>query len=83
LLVNVTSCAVSVLIGGFDYFFIMFLSVGFLISIGFKELYRKNEYLFYLNNGISKWQLLLFSYLFTFIATVIVRLIVFLIKALF
>lgn len=82
MLVNIASCAVSALIGGFDYLFIMFLSVGFLISIGFKELYRKNEYLFYANNGISKWQLLLFSYLFTCFATVVIGLIVFLINTL-
>ena len=39
--VNLAICAISVLIGGFDYFSIMFVGFGFLMSIGFKELYRK------------------------------------------
>ena len=78
--VNLAICAISVLIGGFDYFFIMFVGFGFLMSIGFKELYRKNDYLFYANNSIPKWQLLLVSYLFTCFTVVIVGLIVFLIR---
>jgi len=61
----------------------MFLSFGFLMSIGFKGLYRKNDYLFYSNNGISKLWLLLSSYLMTFIATVLIGLIIFLLKKIF
>lgn len=79
---NLTICAISVLFGGFDYFFIMFVGFGFLMSIGFKELNRKNDYLFYANNGIPKWQLLLISYLFTCFSVVIVGLIVFIIRKL-
>jgi hypothetical protein len=81
--INLTVCAIAVLLGGFDYFFIMFLSFGFLMSIGFKELYRKNDYLFYSNNGISKLWLLLSSYVMTFVATILIGLIVFLIKKIF
>jgi len=81
--VNLLVCAIAVLLGGFDYFFIIFLSFGFLMSIGFKELYRKQEYLFYSNNGISKKQLLFFSYLLTFCTIVLIGLIVFLIRRLF
>ena len=83
LVVNLAICAVAVLLGGFDYFFIMFLSFGFLMSIGFKELYRKNEYLFYSNNGISKLWLLVLSYFMTFCATILIGLIIFLIKRIF
>jgi len=61
----------------------MFLSLGFFVSIVFKEVYRKNEYLFYANNGISKIKLLLGTYFFTFYATVLIGLIVFLIKKIF
>jgi len=53
------------------------------MSVGFKELYRKNDYLFYSNNGISKLWLLVFSYLMTFAATILIGLIVFLIKKTF
>ncbi|PXY44683.1 hypothetical protein DMB68_14605 [Flavobacterium hydrophilum] len=61
----------------------MFLSFGFLMSIGFKEFYRKSDYLFYYNNGISKTQLWVFSYLFTIFMTIVIGLIIFLIKKLF
>jgi hypothetical protein len=76
-------CSVAVLLGGLDYFFIMFLSFGFLMSLGFKEVYRKNDYLFYFNNGVTKIQLWLFSYVFTFCTTVLIVLMIFLIKKLF
>ncbi|CAA9197867.1 hypothetical protein FLA105534_01828 [Flavobacterium bizetiae] len=82
-MINLTVCAIAVVLGGFDYFFIMFLSFGFLMSIGFKELYRRNDYLFYSNNGISKIWLLIMSYLMTFGTTILMGLIVFLIKKIF
>lgn len=83
LVVNLAICAIAVLLGGFDYFFIMFLSFGFLMSIGFKELYRKNDYLFYANNGISKIMLLVLSYFLTFCTTVLIGLVTFLSSRIF
>lgn len=83
LTVNLLVCAIAVFLGGFDYFFIWFLSFGFLASIGFKEFYRKKEYLFYFNNGVSKMQLFLFSYLMTFCTALLFGLIVFLKNKLF
>jgi hypothetical protein len=83
LVINLVVCSIAVLLSGFDYFFILFLSFGFLVSIGFKELYRKNEYLFYSNNGIAKIPLLLLSYFLTFCMAVFLALVVFLIKKLF
>lgn len=83
LVINLSVCAVAVLLTGFDYFFVVFLSFGFLASIGFKELYRKNDYLFYSNNGISKVGLLIFSYLLTFATTLLIGLVIFLIKRIF
>jgi len=80
---NLAVCSIAVLFGGFDYFFIIFLSFGFLMSIGFKELYRKSDYLFYLNNGVTKIQLWIFSYFFTFCTTILIGLMIFLIKKLF
>lgn len=76
--VNLLVSGIAVFLGGFDYFFIFFLSFGFFASIAFKEFYRKNEYLFYVNNGVSKVQLLIFSYLMTFGSAVLLGLIVFL-----
>lgn len=50
------------------------------MSLGFKELYRQEDYLFYLNNGISKSKLLIFSGLFTFCTAVLIVVMIFLIK---
>ena len=83
LTINLAVCAIAVLLGGFDYFFIMFLSFGFLMSICFKEFYRKSDYLFYSNNGVSKIQLWIISYFFTFFMAVLISLTGFLIKKLF
>jgi hypothetical protein len=74
---------VAIIFGGFGSFFICFLSFGFLMSLGFKEIYRKNDYLFYLNNKISKIQLFIYSYILTFFAATFFGLIVFVIKKLF
>ncbi len=62
--------AVSVLgffFGGFSTFFVSILFFGFISSIFFKEAYRKNDYIFYFNNGISKKQLLFYSFLMNLI----------------
>jgi hypothetical protein len=83
LVINLSVCAIAVLLTGFDYFFAVFLSFGFLMSVAFKELYRKNDYLFYSNNGISKTRLLIFSYLLTICATLLIGLVTFLIKRIF
>ncbi len=80
---NLMFCAITVFLGGFDYFFIFFLSFGFLASIGYKEFYRKNDYLFYINNGVSKTQLLVFSYLMTFCTAVLFGFMIFLKNKLF
>lgn len=83
LIINLSVCAIGVVLGGFDYFFILFLSFGFLMSILFKEMYRKNDYLFYANNGVSKIQLIVASYFMTFCTTVLIGLIVFLKRIIF
>lgn len=81
--VNLLVCFGAVFIGGFDYFFIYFLSFGFVASVAYKEYYRKNDYLFYFNNGVSKMQLLIFSYILTFFTAVLFGLIIFLKNKLF
>lgn len=81
--INLAVCAVATLLVGFDYFFILFLSFGFALSIGFKELYRKSEYLFYSNNGISKIQILVFSYLMTICTAFLIGFLTFLFRKIF
>ncbi len=49
--------------GGFNTFFVMILSFGFFMSLIFKEVYRKSDYLFYFSNGISKTRLIGFSFI--------------------
>lgn len=49
--------------GGLEAFKIIFILLGFWISILVKEVNAKNEYLFYYSNGIPKFKLLIFSFL--------------------
>jgi hypothetical protein len=67
LLINLSVCLASILFGGINSFFFIFASFGFISSILYKEIYKKNEYLFYSNNGISKVKLIGFSYFYTLI----------------
>jgi hypothetical protein len=54
---------VSLLLGGLGSFVAVFMSFGFVASLAVIEVRKKREYLFYYNNGISKIQLLVFSFL--------------------
>ncbi|MDP2162323.1 MAG: hypothetical protein Q8K02_17720, partial [Flavobacterium sp.] len=47
--------------------------VGIPILFLFKELYRKNEYYFYYNNGVSKLQLFRSCLVFNFILAILIR----------
>lgn len=80
LLINFAVSICSIVFGGFDVFYIAFVSFGFLLSILFKEVYRKNDYLFYTNNGVSKFKLLIFSYLLNFCLVILIAAVVVLIK---
>ncbi len=60
--INFAVSILGFLFGGFNGFILMIMSFGFILSVLFKEIYRKNDYLFYFNNGISKIQLLGFSF---------------------
>jgi len=83
LLINLAVCLLFVVFAGVETFFLSFLSLGFIASIFFKEKYRKNEYLFYFNNGVSKLNIIVFSYFMTIGASVLLGGIVFLIKRIF
>ena len=54
------------LFGGLIAFNYSVLTFGFVISLFFKEVNAKNEYVFYFNNKISKIQLWTYSWCFTF-----------------
>ena len=71
LLVNLSLSVISILFGGMSNFVTVFLSFGFILSIAVKEMNRKNDYLFYYNNGLSKIQLWIFSYIFTFLLLIL------------
>ncbi len=64
---------------GPDLFLICFSTLGFALSISVKES-KKQEYLFYLNNGLPKWRLILSTFLLNFIAGLISVCIIVLIK---
>ena len=64
LAINLAVFIIGFFFGGFNYLNIFVLSFGFVLSILFKEIYRKNEFLFYFNNGISKTSLIGFSFIF-------------------
>jgi hypothetical protein len=65
-MVNLAVSAIAFLFGGFNHFLLMIATLGFASSIGFKEIYRQNEYLFYGNNGLSKRRLVFCSLLLNF-----------------
>lgn len=62
--INFAVSIIGFLFGGYNYLIIFVLTFGFGLSILFKEIYYKNEFLFYINNGISKTSLISFSFIF-------------------
>lgn len=63
LAINLAFSAVVSFFGGPSQFLLMIATLGFVLSIGFKEMFRKDEYLFYMNNGVSKKALLFCGFL--------------------
>jgi hypothetical protein len=57
--------------GGLIAFNCSFLSFGFILSLVLKEVRNENYYLFYFNNGISKKQLWMYSWGFSFLTLII------------
>jgi hypothetical protein len=48
---------------GESQMFLVTVTFGFIVSIALKEVNNKNEYLFYYNNGVSKSQLWVVSFI--------------------
>ena len=63
-------------------FIICFLTFGFFISLILRELYpnRKIEYIFYYNTGLTKNELIFYSFLFNVIFITLFNIILFLCK---
>lgn len=70
-------------LGGLSSFVLTFLTFGFIVSIAIKEIYNKANYIFYFNNGLSKGQLWLFSYLMNVIFAVVLASLVIVLRRLF
>ena len=67
LAVNLAASFFVFFFGGLAAFNCSVLTFGFGLSLFFKEVNAKNEYVFYFNNKISKMQLWLHSWCFTFV----------------
>jgi len=63
LAVNLACSMIPLYFGGIEVFVSIFLSFGFIVSISLKEVYNQSNYIFYFNNGLSKLQLWLYSYM--------------------
>ena len=69
--------------GGLIAFNYSFLSFGFILSLVLEEVRNENDYLFYFNNGISKKQLWMYSWFFSFLTLIVGIFFFFLILRLF
>jgi len=83
LLVNFPISTIAFFFAGIGHFLFTMATIGFMASILFKEMYRKNEYLFYNNNGISKRRLLFWSFLMNSILVLFLMFIFFLTRKYF
>ena len=69
--------------GGLIAFNCSFLSFGLILNLVLKEVRNENDYLFYFNNGISKKQLWMYSWFFSFLTLIVGIFILNLIRCLF
>jgi hypothetical protein len=81
--INLSASLFVFLFGGLIAFNYSVLSFGFVLSLFFKEVNAKNEYVFYFNNKISKTQLWVYSWCFTFVFLVICAFVFNMIRKLF
>ena len=83
LAVNFAICLVTSLFGNLQSLPYVFVSFGFVVSLAFKEIYHKNDYLFYSNNGIYKTQLIIYCFCLNVFFSFSAVLFLYLIKHLF
>ena len=67
LVINLCVSFFPLIIGGLEFFEPVFLTIGFFSSLVCKEIMCKNDYVFYLNNGLSKVKLWVLSYIMNFV----------------
>jgi hypothetical protein len=83
LAINFAASFFVFLFGGLIAFNYSVLTFGFGLSLLFKEVNAKNEYVFYFNNKISKMQLWVYSWCFTFVFLAVCSFVFNLIKKVF
>ena len=81
--INLAVSVLPLLYGGMPFFEAIFLTLGFITSLFVKEFTNKNEYLFYNNNGITKIQLFVLSYILNFFFLALIVILINLIMKLF
>lgn len=81
--ITIAVSVVPLLLGGVSSFISVFLTFGFIVSLAIKEIYNKSNYIFYYNNGLSKGQLWLFSYLMNVIFALVLASILIVLKRVF
>jgi len=70
----------TLLFGDVGAFIVVYLTLGFVVSILIKEINYEKEYLFYYNNGISKIQLWFYSYIMATLTALLFAALIILIK---
>lgn len=83
LAINIAISILPFILGGLSAFVIIFLTFGFVVALAIKEIYNKSNYIFYFNNGLSKAQLWIYSYLMNVIFVLLFSSIIIFIKLLF
>ncbi|TDE03984.1 hypothetical protein E0F91_10155 [Flavobacterium sandaracinum] len=74
--INLSVSGLAWVFGGFETFKYVLIFFGFFISLLIKEVNAKNEYLFYYNNGISKLQLFIYTFLVNFAFSLVLILVI-------
>lgn len=83
LAINIAISILPFILGGLSAFVFIFLTFGFVVALAIKEIYNNSNYIFYFNNGLSKAQLWIYSYLMNVIFVLLFSSIIIFIKLLF
>lgn len=77
-LVNFAMSLCAFLLSGSFGFMMTFATIGLITSLAIKEINNKSEYNFYRNNGVSKMELWLFSFVFNLIFIALIQITIYL-----
>lgn len=81
--INYTISLLALFLIGLSGFFIVSISFGFVVSIVTKEVKDNQYYLFYFNNGLSKYHLWIYSFLINLFLSVFIVFALIFLKSLF